>query len=674
MAKKQIYLTESQINYIKQALEKARKETNTNPTEAQKEAGNYKMGRVRIHGLDIAIENPKGSYRRGKDKNGKEWKCLMHNDYGYFSHTLGKDGDAVDVFIGNNLDSKSIFAIDQKIDGKFDETKVMLGFNTAEEAKKAYLSNYEKDWKGFWKITEVTIEDFKKWLYNGFRQRKPFSEYQEIKKKKLNESKNNNKLLMESSIEEYFYEYDCESILNQFVVDMRNGVTVQNWKPLINPAMYQKALQIFTKQGDLDGFPEKYIYQWIGILMRNTIQLDSNTELAGHSMGIDCDALDNSAIGGYIKEKLGFEVIDWDDNCTLSVSPQYIINDLLHTRGLSEAEKEYIDEYLKNNPLNEDAVHQIGPNKGQTAMFLSQPELDYYDNEYMVKTRNKDLQGIVDIYNNHNGGEQDSRVLISSEGNQAKIGENGNILLTMDVYRLLDMVGLYDWMQMPDGSDAWSDFGLRPLFEILSEYDDNKTPEETLVIINKALDVTHQRGDMPSIFIEGGSRTLSQITHSTYLTESYLLDWEKEQIEDNNVNGTIKLYHNTTNQNLNDIINDGELDTHQHHSEGHGHMLFFTVNQDAWGVQSKISIEVPVNDFEDMTFRFVNNDSVITENNIPINKYNFKIENVKGLEYDRIIEILTSNDERLKNYLLSDFFADIPNIAEWFFNKVDYNF
>ena len=455
---------------------------------------------------------------------------------------------------------------------------------------------------------------------------------------------------------------------------MRNGITVQNWKPLINPAMYQKALQIFTKQGDLAGFPEKYIYQWIGILMRNTIQLDSNTELAGHSMGMDYDALDNSAIGGLIKEKLGIEVIDWDDNCTLSVSPQYIINDLLNTRGLSNAEKEYIDEYLKNNQLNEDAVHQIGPNKGQTAMFLSQPELDYYDNEYMVKNRNKDLQGIVDIYNYHNAGEQDSRVLISSEGNQAKIGENGNILLTMDVFRLLDMVGLYDWMQMPDGSDAWSDFGLRPLFEILSEYDDNKTPEETLVIINKALDITHQRGDMPSIFIEGGSRTLTQITHSTYLTESYLLDWEKEQIEDNNVNGTIKLYHNTTNQNLNDIINDGELDTHQHHSEGHGHMLFFTVNPDAWGVQSKISIEVPIKDFEDMTFRFVNNDSVITENNVPINQYNFKIENVKGLEYDRIIEILTGNDERLKNYLLSDFFADIPNIAEWFFNKVDYNF
>lgn len=673
MAKKQIYFTENQVAEIKRKLQQAREETNTNPTDGQKEAGNYKMGRVRIHGLDIAIENPKGSYRRGKDKNGKSWKCLMHNDYGYFSHTLGKDGDAVDVFIGNNLDSKSIFAVDQRIDGKFDETKVMLGFNSEEEAKNAYLSNYEKDWKGFWKITEVTIEDFKKWLYNGFRQRKPFFEYNDIKKKKLNESKDN-KLLIESSIEEYFYEYDCESILNKFVEDMRNGVTVQNWKPLINPAMYQKALQIFTKQGDLDGFPEKYIYHWIGILMRNTIQLNSNTELAGHSMGMDYDALDNSTIGGLIKEKLGIEVIDWNDNCALSVSPQYIINDLLHTRGLSEAEKEYIDEYLKNNQLNEDAVHQIGPNKGQTTMFLSQPELDYYDNEYMVKTRNKDLQGIIDIYNYHNGGEQDSRVLISSEGNQAKIGENGNVLLTMDIFRLLDMVGLYDWMQMPDGSDAWSDYGLRPLFEILGEYDDNKTPEETLVIINKALDITHQRGDMPSIFIEGGSRTLTQITHSTYLTESYLMDWEKEEIEDNSVNGTIKLYHNTTNQNLNDIINDGELDTHQHHSEGHDHMLFFTVNPDAWGVQSKISIEAPIKDFEDRTFRFVNNDSVITENNVPINKYNFKIEKVKGLEYDRIIEILTGNDERLKNYLLSDFFADIPSIAEWFFNKVDYNF
>lgn len=161
-------------------LAKARKETDTNPTDGQKEAGNYKKGHVNILGFNISIENPKGSYRRGKDRNGKEWKTLMHNDYGYFTRTLGKDGDAVDVFIGPNLKSEKIFPIDQYVDGKFDETKVMLGFDTPEEAKKAYLSNYEKDWKGFKYITEVGIDEFREWLYNGRRQRKAFALYKSI--------------------------------------------------------------------------------------------------------------------------------------------------------------------------------------------------------------------------------------------------------------------------------------------------------------------------------------------------------------------------------------------------------------------------------------------------------------------------------------------------------------
>lgn len=119
------------------------------------------MGHIVINGLDISIENPKGSYRMGKDKNGKEWKTLMHYDYGYFKDTLGKDGDAIDVFIGPTLDSDKIFAIYQKINGKFDETKVMLGFKSEEQAKKAYLSCYEKGWKGFSHITEVSIDNFK---------------------------------------------------------------------------------------------------------------------------------------------------------------------------------------------------------------------------------------------------------------------------------------------------------------------------------------------------------------------------------------------------------------------------------------------------------------------------------------------------------------------------------
>lgn len=172
---------------IDEKLAAERSKVNQEPTEKQKEAGNYAMGHISINGFQISIENPKGSYRKGKDRNGNEWKVLMHNDYGYFTRTVGKDGDAIDVFIGNNHDSKKIFAIDQKIGGKFDETKVMFCFNDMEQAKNAYMSNYNKDWKGFWKITETDILTFKKWLYDGHRQRKPFFDYVEIKNKKLNE-------------------------------------------------------------------------------------------------------------------------------------------------------------------------------------------------------------------------------------------------------------------------------------------------------------------------------------------------------------------------------------------------------------------------------------------------------------------------------------------------------
>ncbi len=166
---------------IKQKLEKVRKEINTNPTEKEIKCGNYKKGHITINGFEITIENPKGSYRKGVDSNGKEWKIKMNNDYGYFLNSVGYDGDHVDVFLGDNFNSDKIFVVDQKIKGEFDESKVMLGFNTSNEAKKAYLSNYEKDWKGFDKITEVDVDTFKTWLYDGKKQRKAFSEYKNIK-------------------------------------------------------------------------------------------------------------------------------------------------------------------------------------------------------------------------------------------------------------------------------------------------------------------------------------------------------------------------------------------------------------------------------------------------------------------------------------------------------------
>ena len=79
----------------------------------------------------------------------------------------------------------------------------------------------------------------------------------------------------------------------------------------------------------------------------------------------------------------------------------------------------------------------------------------------------------------------------------------------------LDNRGFYDWCKLPDGSDAWSDYGLQPLWNILDEYQENMTAEQVLVLVNRCLDVTHQRGDLPSAFIEDGSSSLTKISNES---------------------------------------------------------------------------------------------------------------------------------------------------------------
>ena len=169
---------------IDNAISKAEGETDEQPTEAQKEAGNYRKGHVNIDGLDISIENPKGSERSGLDADGKPWSVKMNNTYGYIRRTEGVDGDHIDVFLSDNMEgwNSTVFVVDQvNPDGTFDEHKVMYGFNSAEEAKSAYMSNYSEDWKGFGNISGVSKEEFKKWIDSSRRKTKPFAEYKNVK-------------------------------------------------------------------------------------------------------------------------------------------------------------------------------------------------------------------------------------------------------------------------------------------------------------------------------------------------------------------------------------------------------------------------------------------------------------------------------------------------------------
>ena len=179
-------------NSVSEKLANIHNDVNLNPTEGQKEAGNYKMGHITIKGMPISIENPKGSKREYKNEDGTDGYNIMANHYGYFTNTTGngKDGDAVDVFIGPYADDfDNIFVVDQNNkEGGFDESKVMLGFKDIDDAKDAYMSNYSKGWKGLRDITGVPLEIFKKWLYRGNKQQKPFKDYVMVQKHKLDES------------------------------------------------------------------------------------------------------------------------------------------------------------------------------------------------------------------------------------------------------------------------------------------------------------------------------------------------------------------------------------------------------------------------------------------------------------------------------------------------------
>lgn len=167
-------------------LKAAIEETETNPSDAQKESGNYKKGHIKFGGYDYTIENPKGSIRSGKDANGKEWKVTMHDTYGYIRGKFGKDGDHLDMFINDKADldnwNGDVFVVDQvNPDGSFDEHKVMYGYDSMDDAKNAYLANYSDGWQGLGNITGVSKDEFDKWLDTSNRKLKPFADYAKVK-------------------------------------------------------------------------------------------------------------------------------------------------------------------------------------------------------------------------------------------------------------------------------------------------------------------------------------------------------------------------------------------------------------------------------------------------------------------------------------------------------------
>jgi hypothetical protein len=135
------------------------------PSQAQKEAGNYQKGHVKVAGLDISIENPAGSRRK------EEYRPL-ESHYGYIKGTVGADKDHVDIFIkqGTPADYDGpVYVVNQVgKDGKFDEHKAVLGVHGKAEALAEYHKNYQPGWKGAGTVaTFKNPEAFKQWATTG---------------------------------------------------------------------------------------------------------------------------------------------------------------------------------------------------------------------------------------------------------------------------------------------------------------------------------------------------------------------------------------------------------------------------------------------------------------------------------------------------------------------------
>lgn len=133
------------------------------PTQAQRESGNYAKKRVRWQGMEIAIENPAGTVRRGVSRDGCSWESRMAFDYGYLNRTEGVDGDHVDCFVGPNPDAPFVYVVHARKYGawdQYDEDKCMLNFDSEEDARAAFLASYD-DPRFLGPITVLTVDDFK---------------------------------------------------------------------------------------------------------------------------------------------------------------------------------------------------------------------------------------------------------------------------------------------------------------------------------------------------------------------------------------------------------------------------------------------------------------------------------------------------------------------------------
>ena len=376
-------------------------------------------------------------------------------------------GDMMAMWVNNTLNTAT-----KAIEG-FKQAKKEAGFQNS------YRKTHSKDRQN--KTTQPTISKFQTKNLS-----KNIANNDAIKYVKENRTiyitKPQARLIREFYDREYYDGF--EEIFRQFFSNKGGKL---NWN-LINANMYKKALEEFVQYGEFVRFPTKYVYQWIGIIRKNTAILEASTAICGHTNYFPEKELETFFSRLYDVEEVFFNENNGDKYVSYEITKEDVLDIC--------------------SGLNEDyAVHK----NGQYNLFLDQDEVDEYD----ARKELNDIVELIDEFNKSNTthhtnfkGKAFTRTnkFISIDYKNIKIYYN------LEVTYALQECGLYDFLVLPDGSDAISDYGLAPLYRLLEQYDEDMSPEEAIVLLNKLLDIYHRRGDLASAFIEGGSSTLSQIS------------------------------------------------------------------------------------------------------------------------------------------------------------------
>jgi len=274
-------------------LNEAASITDPNPTYQAIKDGTYRKGEAEIHGMPIVIENAKGSTRKENVPPGKKpsWRVRMKAVYGYFKKgRKSKDGDNIDVFVGEDVTSPNVYIIDQlNEDGTFDEPKVMLGYKTRKQAQMAYRAHYPKgfDFNNM-RVTKKSVDEFKKWLKEGDPKKpQPVQEVIEAPVKKTPENIKEHYIKMSQRWPEEMQltEDDFDIVAPK---DARNGEAIVEFMKVVfgfDNVVFFKTDHKFLNNTNGNTITIKDIDRDNGFIFINVRNETPGLQVAGHEMG-----------------------------------------------------------------------------------------------------------------------------------------------------------------------------------------------------------------------------------------------------------------------------------------------------------------------------------------------------------------------------------------------------